>query len=445
MKRFYYIILGMTTLILSACEGTGYVAVKSSIAQLTAFTFAKNDSIPGLAAAKFTVQELLDTGLVTTGRDSMLYGTRLDSVVPRFAFAATPSAAYLTMPDTVCILTGYDTLDFTKQPIYLTIRSQDGINTKVYQIVPTVHQMDPDLYDWNRLTEAVYAAGETEQQVLEQAYDFVLIKSAGGVLTAYRSSDGATWNELGTPSGLPAGTKVRQIVSNGDTLFYADGTTVYLSTDALNWTANTVDYEVVTMLMEWDNRIWALVGNNGYQLAYWSNGGLDTTALRPGNRFPVRDFAAVEFLSSSLRKRAMIVGGYTADGTALNTRWSMEHTEYPRPNGTYRMEEFSVGRPAFKSLAGVAVVWYNKQLMMFGGVDAEMNYRGRDILVSRDEGITWTLTDTLKNRLPDTYQARQRQTAIVRDNAIYLFGGQDADNCYSDVYRGKLNSIDWDD
>ena len=82
---------------------------------------------------------------------------------------------------------------------------------------------------------------------------------------------------------------------------------------------------------------------------------------------------------------------------------------------------------------------------MFGGVDAEMNYRGRDILVSRDEGITWTLTDTLKNRLPDTYQARQRQTAIVRDNAIYLFGGQDADNCYSDVYRGKLNSIDWDD
>ena len=57
------------------------------------------------------------------------------------------------MPDTVCILTGYDTLDFTKQPIYLTIRSQDGINTKVYQIVPTVHQMDPDLYDWNRLCE----------------------------------------------------------------------------------------------------------------------------------------------------------------------------------------------------------------------------------------------------------------------------------------------------
>ena len=69
---------------------------------------------------------------------------------------------------------------------------------------------------------------------------------------------------------------------------------------------------------------------------------------------------------------------------------------------------------------------------------------GRDILISTDEGLNWTAADSTKNHLPDVYQARQKQTAIVRDNNIYLFGGQDSEHTYSDVYKGRLNSIDWD-
>ena len=72
-----------------------------------------------------------------------------------------------------------------------------------------------------------------------------------------------------------------------------------------------------------------------------------------------------------------------------------------------------------------------------------MTYLGRDILYSEDEGLTWLRADTTKNRLPDTYQARQKQSAIVRDKDIYIFGGQDGSTTYSDVYRGRLNSIGW--
>lgn len=107
------------------------------------------------------------------------------------------------------------------------------------------------------------------------------------------------------------------------------------------------------------------------------------------------------------------------------------------------MEEFSIDRPAFKSLTGISVIWYNNQLLLFGGVDENMNYYGRDILISTDEGLNWNLADTTKNQLPEVYQARQKQTAIVRDGYIYLFGGEDAATTYSDVYRGRLNSIDW--
>lgn len=74
-----------------------------------------------------------------------------------------------------------------------------------------------------------------------------------------------------------------------------------------------------------------------------------------------------------------------------------------------------------------------------------MTYFGRDILISEDEGLNWVKADTSKNQLPEVYQARQKQTAIVRDNNIYLFGGQDRTTTYSDAYKGRLNSIDWDD
>jgi hypothetical protein len=117
--------------------------------------------MPGLAKAVFTIEERLDTGLVWN-KDSMLYGTKLDKVVPKFVFQATPSAAWLTLPDTVCALTGYDTLDFTKQPIYLSIRSLDRTVTKTYEIRATVHSIDPDLYEWTQICPSVYDPDDSE-------------------------------------------------------------------------------------------------------------------------------------------------------------------------------------------------------------------------------------------------------------------------------------------
>lgn len=442
MKRFLYIIIFFTLVLTTGCEKKNSTDTTSSVAQLTNFAFVSNDSIPGLEAAVFTIEEKLDTGLVWN-KDSMLYGTSLERVVPRFTFAATPGAAYLTTPDTVCTLTGYDTLDFSKLPIYLTIRSSDNTNTKTYEIHPTVHQMDPDLYTWTQLKESIYGSDDSEQQVVELGDDFVLFAYNGFATHIYCSADGVTWSAKGTATGLPVGTKVRQIISTGDTLFYGADSTVYTSTDALTWTAHKTSYAVQTMLLYWNSKVWALVDNNGYQLATWGTNALDTTNLRPEGEFPISDFAAVCFLSASTRERAMIIGGFAENGRALNTRWNLEYSTYPQPDGEYRMQEFSIDRPHFTSLTGVSVIEYNHQLLLFGGVDDKMSYFGRDIWISEDEGLNWTKADTAKNRLPDVYQARQKQTAIVRENNIYLFGGQDAQKTYSDVYKGRLNSIDW--
>ena len=445
MRKFFDIIIVISLVFLTSCEGSSSTIQPSSVAKLSTFSFAKVDSMPGLAAAVFTVEERLDTGLVWN-KDSILFGTRLDSVVPRFTFAATPGAAWLTFPDTLVRLTGYDTLDFTQRPIYLTIRSQDNSTLKTYEIRATVHQVDPDLYEWTTLTDAIYPADDSEQRVVELNGDFVMLVYNGYELRAYRSHDGASWTNLRALNGLPAGTKVRQIISDGTMLYYGQGNTVYTSADVQNWTANNVSEEVVTMLLYWNACVWALVGEeDNYELATFADGALTRSGLKPNGEFPISDFAAVSFLSASDRKRALIIGGFAENGRSLNTRWSLEYVQYAEHAvGEYRMEEFSIDRPTFHSLTGISVIDYNDQLLLFGGVDDKMTYLGRDILYSVNEGLTWLPADTTKNRLPDTYQARQKQNAIVRDNYIYLFGGQDGSTTYSDVYRGHLNSIDWD-
>lgn len=443
MRKFLYIIIIFSAVLCTGCEKSTSTSTTSSVAQLSAFSFAKNDSMPGLAKAVFTVEDRVDTGLVWN-KDSMIFGTSLEEVVPRFTFKATPGAAFLTLPDTTCVITGYDTLDFTNGPIYLTIRSSDRSTTKTYEIKPLVHQVDPYLYTWTRLNDGIYPADESEQRVLESGSDFVMLVSNGFSMRSYRSADGISWSTPSEATGLPAGTRVRQIISDGSTLYYGQDKKIYTSTDAVKWTAHDAAYPVVTMLFYWNGRVWALAQNNGaYELAIWQADNLTLTGLQPQGEFPVSDFASVCFQSASGRERVMVIGGFAENGKSLNTRWNLEYSSRISENGGYRMEEFSIDRPQFTSLTGISVISYNGELQLFGGVDEKMKYFGRDILISTDEGLTWNPADTNSNQLPDVYQARQKQTAIVRDNNIYLFGGQDKTTTYSDVYKGRLNSIEW--
>ena len=427
-----------------SCKKNSSSTSLSSVAQLTTFSFAAVDSLPGLAEASFTVKEMLDTGFVYN-EDSIRYGTPLTKVVPKFTFAATPSSATLTLPDTTISLSGSDTINLTRQPAYLTVVSQDGTNTKVYRIEAYVHTMDPDMWRWQQLAADMYS-GDFESQAVSVGGQILFFMNNGFRNHLFSSTDGAAWTDKGEPA-LPSSCHVRAILSDGTTLYYVEQNVLYTSTDGLNW--NSEDYsasgwKLLSALMWFDEKVWFVIeqADGHLYLAMATDAGVVPTPVQLPDDFPIDNFATVCFSSTSNRGRAMVLGGYSREGASLNSRWSFETYRHGSTD-SLRVKNLTIEQPTFTSLTGAAMVWYNNRIMLFGGINGDAKLQEAPCLISSDEGMTWTKPDSAHFCLPTEFGVRQKLSALVRDNNVYLLGGQTGTVVHSDVYSGRLNSIDW--
>lgn len=454
MKQILTIFIVLGCILLASCKSNSSSEnVQSSVAQLTSFSFAKNDSFPGLAEAKFYIKELIDTGLVYN-RDSMRYGTRLDSVVPKFTFYTTPYTTSLRFSDpsvgkdTVFALHYTDTLNFNHEYIYLTILSADQSKTKVYRILPTVHQVDPDLYAWNTLSESVHPVAEEVQQMLFMGDRMLIFANDGLQTRLYTSSDlGRTWSSATTVSTLPTDCRVRTIVATDDMLYYVQGTQLYTSTDGAVWAATDCSSLVSTFhstLLAWLDYVWVIGERTDGSLAFFTVSGttVEDSDITLDEAFPVSGFAAVAFTSTSDRARAMVLGGISRDGAYLNSRWNLE---YSLALDTMMMTNYAKEQPAAPAVIGASLAWYNHQLCLLGGVDANGALHYTDgLYVSKDEGMHWSLLDTTKCHLPETLTPRYNASVCAHDNTLYIYGGQSRTRSFSDLYSARLQSIDWE-
>ncbi len=444
MKRTSIYILLLLAASLIACGDDDNNATEvSSDTTVTSMYFSKNDTMPGLAAAVFTIEEGIDTGKIYN-IDSIQYGTRVDSVIPIFTFQQTPGAAIIyTQTDTI-ILSAGDTIDFSHNPTRLQVVASDNITTKWYNIFVNVHQVDPDLFDWQQLATNIYPTESTEQQAFQLGNMFYILVNNGIENLLYESGNGRGWTRVDI-SGLPQNCQVRNIIQADGTLYYADKNQIYTSTDPTIWKSVSVptDIQLINMLFAFNDSIWAIAQHTQSQTYHLATSkDLQQWQLHetlPSN-FPISDYAALTFRSVSNRPRAMVVGGFSAIGESLNTRWNMEYT----PENGYKWTNFSIEQPNFASLTGIDIVWYNQRFYLFGGVDANNQIGEYAILESVDEGMNWRIPDSVHNCLPASYPLRTKASAFVgTDNAIYIAGGQSRTEIFADFYRGKLNSIDW--
>lgn len=429
----------------AACERAVTNVTVSSDAKLASFSLRANDSIPQYATAVFKIEELEDTGKVYNA-DSLKYMTPLDSVVPYFRFNSTPALARAFVGKDTIDLTGNDTLNFTVQPVKLFVVAADLKTTRWYNIYINVHQIDPNLFTWRQLSKAIADKNIEQQKALwfnHKLYWFV--RDALG-LEVYTSTDGAQWQreDWVLPEQLNVSTLV---VAKGKLAGAGTDGNLYFSSDGEWWNyVDLSDYDVKceNLLFEFADSLWLIISSNtdkAYYLATTTDFSqiiLESDEL-PAS-FPVSDFAAATFISRSYRPRAIVIGGYSADGLILNSRWSAEEFD-----GLIRWVDYSESRFNFQPVAGTQVVYYNDMLLMLGGMEADNKLRSKHIYQSEDEGLTWTAADTLSNAMPEEFSPRYRHSFFADDDDnLYVVGGQSLTKTFSDVYTGKLGELDFE-
>lgn len=447
MKRSCLSLLFFACLALLSCSNNSSTSVTYDVTDATvnSFALAAQDSFPGLGVAVFTVDNRLDTGLIAPrDGDSLLYGTPLTQVVPRVTFNSRPSAAIYYTGDTSFVYTGYDTIDLTRQPVYLRVYAANRTDEKYYRIEAYAHSIDPYLYRIDTLAAEVVSPACTMHALCRDG-GFYAFLSDGYTLLLTRSADGSEWDGAQTVTGLPQNATVRQIVmdSVSSSFYYLSGTSLYRSSDGLAWTESPLPFPVTPFaadatLAAFAGRIWfvASAGEDTY-LACYDPQTEQTDVLQtvPAD-FPVSDFATVVFRSVSGSATALVEGGFDREGRMSDDCWSLEEA-----GGGFRLLNLGTSRYPRPAMAGATLVSYTGRLVRFGGLTADGSIEG--VYESESEGLVFEAADTAHLPVPEGFTPRYRQSAVVRGDCIYLFGGQDHSRYYSDVYRIRLNSIGW--
>ena len=449
--RQYLFILFILACSLVACKQSE-VSETSSENRVHTFTFYEDTLNPGLTKATYKIEDRTypDTGLIYS-KDSLRYKTRLDSVVPYITYKATPGSATFYLPNDTIVSTGNDTIDLTQKPVYLHVFASDMKTERWYKIDINVHKINPDLYVWENLVDNIFPQQNCETKAFYIKDQFVLFVNNGLSTQIYTSKDTTNWAQSNTTlTGLPTPCHVRDIVLHDNQLYYIDKDKLYASADIYNWEETDYSgstFEPINMLLSYNNLAWCIVQDTTTkQLALAT---IQNNQITPQkniedhedgyipNTFPISDFAATSFTCSSERPRAIVVGGRNINGDPVNSRWSFEYD----PNvKKYSLKDFTISQPSFNTLTGASIIQYDGKLMMFGGIDNNLEWNST-MLYSKDEGMNWQIPDTTFNQLPTQYGNRHNQTALVLDNSIYLIGGQSHTDSFSDVYRGRLNSL----
>ena len=443
--KFVFLFL-FAALFLSSCLGNDDEADDlSSEAYFVSLTFGKNDSIPNLNKAVFTISEDSTT---IQNVDSLPYKTRIDSVYPSFVFAST-YATYLVYKDvngkdSLFALngSGKDTIDFTL-PMRVRNISADKSDTLTYFLKVNVHQVEPELYLWQKVQAKLSNIAANNQHALLFGNNIHYYLSDGSTTQLYTASksDYGNWT-TSSLSGLPASSislRHMQVLNNSLYLFSKDNK-IYSSSDGKTWT--NIDfpestYSTVDLLCSFLGKLWGIVQDKAtskYYIAYSANGtDWTVSSTELNSEFPIEEYASLAFTSRLGQEKVIVVGGERRSAIS----------PYPYVWGSedgLGWVNFAQANKTYEPVLGASLIHYDDKLLMFQAADTT------HMMESINEGFSWMIPDTAYNKLPETYQYRTYPSVIVdkSDKRIFILGGYNADNIFSDVWTAKLNRMYWE-
>jgi hypothetical protein len=427
-------------ILLSSCLGTTTVTTTSSNPRFVSLTFAKNSIIASLDSAKFALNA---DSITIVNEDSLPYKTRIDSVNPTFRFISTSRATlffnradYKYKKDSA-VITGKDTIDF-REPVRVRNFAADGKTYRDYYVKVNVHQVNPELYIWSKIKDQLESGTITNQQAALFNNTFYFYATDGTNLNAFSSANGYDWSSAKT-TGMPTNNPMNPFISFNGKLYTCYSITQILnSSNGLDWNSadySTQDYNFISLLFAFNQQLWAITQSKSDQTYHFATSVDGTTWVIRGtipSNFPIYESAALSFSSRTGKSKVIVLGGYSADGTLLATRWSTI-------DGINWLD-FNTQNNSLPALAEASVIAYDNNLLLFGGKSADNTPITTPIKQSIDEGLSWSIPDSTKNYLPVDFQPRYNTSVLVdASSRIFIVGGQTSSVGLSDVWTGKLN------
>lgn len=472
-----FLLLSSVAVLLSSCLKTATETTYSNNPCFTSLSLAKNDS---LKAGVFTLEPIAGTkDSMIVNLDSMYYGTTIKSAYPTFSFkSSTRQTLFDTASKDSVHLDGTDTIDFRKS-YKIKNYAADGITWKEYLVKVNVHQVQPELYVWNKNVEGVEAYGLTNQKAIVSNDTIYYYMNNGTDAHLYTTKDGVSLDPKPL-TGFPVSFSLQNMVLFNGKLYVADNNDkYYTSSDRLNWVAKVdPNYNLCSLISVFKGALWAVVQSKTdlkkYQFATTTDGvnWVPVPNIEIPQQFPVKDFTSISFASRNGVPRTLVIGGTSKTGDKLVNRWSSE-------DGSYWVD-FSLENHTLDTLAlGSSVIAYDKKLLLFGTRTDNKKVVFKE---SIDEGLSWYSPDSVYNYLHrgiheissstknDTitsyvdYQVHKYMSVVVlnpksyertnftdksnpaslaneiiQSNRIFIFGVPGSASSSLDVWTGKLN------
>lgn len=463
LKHLFFILI---VVFFSSCNwlNNDTVTTLSSNPTFLSLTFTKSDSIPALSTAQFSLTwdvDLKDSVIVNL--DSLPYQTKINKVIPKFTFYSTSvSSVFLrdvnNQPIDTILLSGTDTLDFTKVFKIKNIAA-DKVKDRSYFIKVNVHKVRPELYQWNKVYNQIFSHSVDKQKAVYFNNNFFLYVTSGTTNYLYTSPNAQLWTPKSSSlSNFPTNSNLRELIEFNSKLYLlSNDSKLYSSIDGFTWTIENVtlsdpNFSFQSILYIYNSNLWSIMKSktgNIYNFATSTDAKTWTLKGQIPVNFPIRDFSSVSFTTRTKLPKVLIAGGYNTNGELLQNVWTTE-------NGNYWLD-FSTDNASHGYIAGSSIILYDNQLFLYGGVDKVGKVIQKPYLMSKDDGLSWAVPDSINNRLrqmnisptKDTtyinYLPRAYQSVITKNNIIYLIGGVNPleSASYSDVWIGKLNRLNF--
>lgn len=444
-----YLTLCLSALLFTSCWGDEDQELLSPYAMIKSFSIGNiKSSYPAFtsdgrdttvvrtvdcSSLSFTIDQ---TNGIIYNNDSLLYSTDLTKIVTSMEVLGAASI-YVDSTGTYDYYASTDSTDFTK-PRKFRIYSEGGSYHKDYVVSVNAHQVDPELMVWKK--EAAIA--DIVPYGIAELADTMHLFGKNGTKAVVASSPVAgdifwTTHEITT---LPESADLTTVQYYKDALYIIADSTVYTSSDAVNWSPAATIPGAAAIIGASDADMIMVATDK--EILGSADGSVFETMCSLPEGFPLYgiSIASYPMVHNSDIIRYMVIGYATGEMDGNARVWSRLSTEGKWTE--YDNDENPFPCPTLK---GLEVIRYDNFFYAFGGAgtaEGETVKAFETFYISKDNGIVWKSYEDFYQKLPGELAGNDNRFIATTDSKNYIWIVNSGEGAAT--YRGIINRLGFD-